>query len=341
MTTSKLKLVFMGTPFFSVPALQFLIAGIEKNELPFEIALVVTQPDRPAGRGQKLTPPPVKQHAERVGLPVVQTQSIRKDEALQARLRELQPDVFVTIAFGQILSQEVLELPRLGTVNVHASLLPRWRGANPIQHAILAGDTTTGLTTMLTELGVDTGPLLLKDELTIEPNENAVQLTERLSQQAGPLLAKTLMGLADGSVTPTPQDDALAVHAGKLSKDDAVIDWQQPAQTVHNRIRGQQPSPGAVTFLGDKRLKLIASRVATNEEIVNNPVKSQPAGTIETGNTPMKGILVHCGEQTALVLEVVQPESKPPMNARDWARGTLKGETAQFTAEAAQLSTTR
>jgi methionyl-tRNA formyltransferase len=316
MTTpnTPLTVVFFGTPAFSVPTLIHLL-GDDR----FKVLAVVSQPDKPAGRGHKLQATPVKQTAEAAGLPVFQPVSIRKDDALLDTLRQLKPDVFVTIAFGQILSQAVLDIPRLGTVNVHASLLPRHRGANPIQCAIIHGDAETGLTTMLTDIGVDTGAMLLKATTPITPDDTAITLADRLSQMGGQLLVDTLSQLE--GLTPTPQDNTLATHAPKLSKADADLDWSQPATVVLNRIRGQQPWPGVqVQWPGEHPLKILAAQpwdgaslpaegVATLLPGVLRPVGSKhPQLCIGTGTTPIE-------------LTMVQPAGKKAMAATDWLRG--------------------
>jgi methionyl-tRNA formyltransferase len=235
-----INIVFLGTPAFAVPTLQHLLAQPDMRVLA-----VVSQPDRPAGRGHQLQPTPVKQAAMAAGVPVHQPQSIRKDEALLATLAALQPDVFVTIAFGQILNQPVLDIPKFGTVNVHASLLPLYRGANPIQMAIIDGQTETGLTTMLTDIGIDTGAMLLKATTPIGPDTTADALANTLSHMGGPLLADTLRQLASGQLTPIPQPHEQATHAPKLAKTDATINWNKSVQQAYNRIRGQYPWPGA------------------------------------------------------------------------------------------------
>ncbi|WP_373532370.1 methionyl-tRNA formyltransferase [Vampirovibrio sp.] len=324
--SAPIKIVFLGTPAFSIPALKALVADDR-----IEIAAVITQPDRPAGRGQKLTPPPIKTLADTLGLPVFQTVSIKKDEPLKAHLKSLAPDFLVTVAFGQILTQEVLDIPKMATVNAHASLLPEFRGANPIQQAILQGKSQTGITTMLTELGVDTGPMLLKHTLTIGPEETMGQLTERLSESAGPLLVDTLVGMVNGSVQPEVQAHELATHAPKCQKEDAILDWQASADQLQLKIRAFNPAPGAATFLEGERVKLLKVRTYQppaadhspdqssdqSEEMINTGQPGQILAIIETG------LLVQTGQGTLEILSL-QPAGKKEMPARDWALGYFK-----------------
>ncbi|MBX2860434.1 MAG: methionyl-tRNA formyltransferase [Vampirovibrio sp.] len=315
-----IRVVFMGTPAIALPAFQALLDASQ-----IRVEAVFTQPDKPAGRGQKLTPPPVKVLAEENQLQVFQPVSLRKDQACLAWLKDQQPDFIVTLAFGQILSQEVLDIPKYGTVNVHASLLPEFRGPNPIQWAILQGKTETGLTTMLTALSVDSGPTLLQEVLPIGPDETMPSLAQRVGESAGPILVKTLMGVVDGSVLPKEQEHEKATHAPKLEKEDAFIDWAQPAQEIHNKIRGQQPSPGAATLLEGDRLKLIASTLSDLPE----EIPSNSAGTIL--GTDRDGVLVQTGSGPLRLISV-QPAGKKVMSARDWALGTFRDseKTYQF-----------
>ncbi len=310
--SGKIRVVFLGTPAFALPALEALHAapGIE-------LLAVVTQPDRPAGRGQKLMPPPVRTLAESLGLPLYQTPSIKKDQELKDRLRALQADFHVTVAFGQILTQEVLDIPRLGTVNAHASLLPELRGPNPIQQAILQGKAETGITTMLTELGVDTGPMLLKHAVTIGPDETMGELTRRLAEASGPLLVETLTRLAAGNLTPQVQDDALATHAPKCDKDQALLDWTEPAALLHRKIRAFNPAPGAATFWQGERIKLLTSHLPGKAEDF-----LKPAGPGEILAIIESGIRVQTGDGV-LEIRTLQPAGKREMPARAWAAGAL------------------
>lgn len=312
-----IQIVFLGTPAFSMSALKALVADER-----IQIMAVVTQPDRPAGRGQKLTPPPIKTLADELRLPVFQTQSIRKDEALKAHLKQLAPDFFVTVAFGQILTQEVLEMPKIATVNAHASLLPEFRGANPIQQAILQGKAETGITTMLTELGVDTGPMLLKHTVSIG-EKTMGELTEELSQAAGPLLVKTLTGMVDGIVQPETQPHELATHAPKCQKEDAILNWDESAHQIQLKVRAYNPAPGAATFSDGERIKILKARAyqkpaaAQSEEILKSGQPGQIMAIIE------EGLLVQTGQGFLEILSL-QPAGKKEMAARDWALGYFK-----------------
>jgi methionyl-tRNA formyltransferase len=318
-----LTVVFLGTPAFALPTLEALLADAQ-----FVVQAVVTQPDRPAGRGQKHTASPVKQCALAHGLPVYQPQRIRKEPDLQDTLRELTPDFFVTVAFGQILSAEVLAIPRLGTVNVHASLLPAWRGPNPIQHALLAGDTETGLTTMLTELGVDTGPILKTCRLPITTIDTTERLTQRLAAAGGPLLLQTLRELAAGTLAPTPQNHALATHAPKCSKEDAVLDWTLPAPLLERRIRGLLPWPGAIAQFEGQPLKVLAAVLSDTLVVGDTSTEpGQPPGSF-TGVDSQQVLWVQTG-QGALGLQRVQPPNKAPMPAGAWVNGVFRGQPVQ------------
>lgn len=310
--SAKIRLVYLGTPAFALPALQALA-----HDARFDTLAVITQPDRPAGRGHKLTPPPVKVLAEQLGLSVFQTESLRKDAALQEHLRALQPDFLVTVAFGQILPQAVLDIPGRGTVNAHASLLPELRGANPIQQALLQGKTQTGITTMLTELGVDTGPMLLQHVIDIGPDETLGELTTRLAEATGPLLADTLAGMVAGTVCPEPQAHNQATHAPKCDKADAILNWQEAADALHRKIRAFNPAPGAVGFLNGERVKILRASLWSADSLHSEDfLKAGQAGDIlDMIDT---GIRVQTG-QGLLVIRTLQPAGKREMAARDWA----------------------
>lgn len=316
---TSLRIIFCGTPEFALPAFQALLADPE-----IEIVGVMTQPDRPSGRGQKLTPPPVKVLALENGLTVKQPERLRKEPDMIAWLNECQPDFLVTAAFGQILSQEVLDIPKYGTVNVHASLLPKGRGANPIQWSILLDEPTAGVTTMLTSLGVDEGPMLLKAETDIDLNETAGELLQRLAVLGGNIIVKSLKGLVSGEVKAQEQDAALSTHAPKLNKEDAWINWSQPAQVLHNKIRGQHPWPGTQTQLFDQILKITRSESprswANSKDFVKQGKVGEILAIIPTG------IVIQTGDGPLLVTEV-QPAGKPKMAASAWANGTLKNTT--------------
>lgn len=324
--TEVIRIVFLGTPAFSLPALQALV-----DAPGIDVAAIITQPDRPAGRGQKLTPPPVKTLGEQLNIPTFQTASIRKDEALKAHLKSLAPDFLVTVAFGQILTQEILDIPKIGTVNAHASLLPEFRGANPIQQAILQGKAETGITTMLTELGVDTGAMLLKHVVQIGENETMGELTVRLSEAAGPLLAETLIGMKNGSIRAQEQPHELATHAPKCAKEDAILDWTESAEILHRKICGFNPAPGAATFLQGERIKILRALRWDSKDSIKSGTPGQILAIMESG------IQVQTGEGV-LVVTSLQPAGKREMPARDWALGHFKAdaELGMFNAQPAQ-----
>jgi methionyl-tRNA formyltransferase len=245
--SDKGSIVFCGTPDFAVSSLNSLI------DSGYNIELVITQPDKPKGRGRKLAEPPVKQAALQAGLPVLQTGRLRQETELIERLTEIAPDFLVVVAFGQLIPSEILAIPKLGTINVHASLLPKYRGANPIARSIYNGDRVTGVTTMLLDEGMDTGPMLQKRELAIKPGENSGELRERLAVIGSALLIETLEGMWDGSIKPEPQDDAKATSADKFDKSETIIDWSRPATELAARIRALAPTPGSLTVLPDGR----------------------------------------------------------------------------------------
>jgi methionyl-tRNA formyltransferase len=308
-----MRVVFLGSGAFAIPSLEALIDAGQ------EVVALVTQPDRESGRGQALAPPKVKPVAERRGVPVLQLPRVRAPEA-QAALRELRPELQVVVAFGQILPRAVIEIAPRGTVNLHASLLPRLRGAAPIQWAIANGDAETGVTTMQIDEGLDTGPLLLARALPIGPDETAAELEPRLARLGGELLVETLAGLERGALQPVPQDASRATHARLLKKEDGRVDWSLPARAIACRARGFHPWPGAFTRHAGRLVKLLRVREAT-------PV----TGSAEPGEVlrvAPAGIAVACGAQTTLLLEEVQPESRRAMRAGEWAQGArlLAGE---------------
>jgi methionyl-tRNA formyltransferase len=299
------RVVFLATGAFAIPSLEALAGA------GHEVAALVTQPDRESGRGRVLTPPKVKPVAERLGIPVLQLERVRAADA-QAALRELRPELSVVVAFGQILPRAVIDIAPHGTVNVHASLLPRWRGAAPIQWAIASGDATTGVTTMQIDEGLDTGPLLLARELAIGSRETASELEPRLARLGGELLVETIAGLERGTLSPVPQDASRATHARILTKEDGRVDWTQPASVVANRARGFHPWPGAATAHEGRLLKLL--RV----------VETAGASTAQPGTVTAvdaQGFVVACGGGSLLHVEEVQPESRRAMPAAAWALG--------------------
>ena len=295
-----MRIVFMGTPDFAVPCLQRLL------EDGHEVPAVFTQPDKPVGRHAVLTPPPVKQLALSHGIPVYQPTKMR-DGTVAALLREMAPDCLVVVAYGRILPQEILDVPPRGCVNIHGSLLPRYRGAAPIQWSVIRGETVTGVTSMFMDAGMDTGDII--DTLTtpIGENETAGELFERLAPLGARLLSTTLAAIADGTVTRRPQNDAEATMAPMLEKAMGRLDLTRPARELHNQVRGMNPWPGAFCTAGGKTLKIHETRVTAG---------SGAPGTLLCADP----VTVACGEG-ALQLVTVQPEGKPRMAAEAWLRG--------------------
>jgi methionyl-tRNA formyltransferase len=293
-----MRLIFLGTPAFAVPTLERIVAA------GHQVLTVVTQPDRPRGRGQQPASPPVKQTAADLGLPVYQPERVRRPEAVE-RLRSLAPEIMVVVGYGQIIPQAVIDLAPRGIVNVHASLLPRYRGAAPIQWAIVNGETRTGVTTMQIDAGLDTGDMLLKTETGIASDETATELSERLAALGADLLVETLEG---GSIVPVKQDPAQATYAPILKKEDGLIDWRQSAQAIHNRVRGLQPWPGAYTHFRGHSLHIWKSRL--------NEAAAAPAGRLASLKPPIVG----CGAGSLELVEV-QLEGRKRISAADFANG--------------------
>ncbi len=269
------KIVFMGTPDFAVPALQRLIAA-------HEVIGVVTQPDRPAGRSRQVQMSPVKQAALEAGIPVFQPEKIRRPDAVEA-LKQWSPDAYVVAAFGQILPQAVLDIPPHGSINIHASLLPRWRGAAPIQAAIRAGDSETGITIMKMDAGLDTGPMLSQRAITIAPDETGATLHDKLAVLGGDLLIETLPGILSGDILPQPQDDAQATLAPRIGKEEGHIDWTQPAALIERTVRAFTPWPGTTTFWNQQGLKILSGRVIPGSAAPGKVVSVNGTAAIGTG----------------------------------------------------------
>lgn len=296
-----MRIVFMGTPDFAVPSLQALI------DAGHDVCAVYTQPDKPQGRKQILTAPPVKTLALEHDIPVFQPNTLKnKDE--QARLRELAPEVIIVVAYGKLLPKAVLDIPPHGCINVHGSLLPRWRGAAPIQWAVIAGDEMAGVTTMQMAEGLDTGDMLLTYETKIGEKETAGELFDRLAQSGAELLTQTLVKLNE--ITPRPQDDAQSCYAHMLDKQMAVIDWSRSAHEIDCLIRGLNPWPIALTTLSGERLKVFAAEKAAGN--------GEPGTVLEAD--PKKGLTVACGEG-ALKLTEIQLVGGKRMKATDFLRG--------------------
>ena len=297
----RFRVIFMGTPDFAVPCLARLV------EIS-DVVAVVTQPDRPKGRGQKLLPPPVKVFAQEHGIAVYQPVRVKAPDFVDI-LRGLAPDLIVVVAFGQILSKEILSLPPLGCINVHASLLPRYRGAAPMQWAIVRGEKETGVTTMFMDEGLDTGDMLMRETLPITQAMTAAELHDAMMKLGADVLEKTLFSLSEGILKRTPQDDALSTYAPLLDKAVGRIDWKKSAQEIHDLVRGLNSWPGAYTMLAGQKFKIWRTRLAD--------------GTAEPGeivSVTKQGLLVGTGEGVLEILELQAP-SKKKMAAGDYVRG--------------------
>lgn len=301
-----MRILFMGTPDFALFSLRALVDAGEN------VIGVVTQPDKPKGRGYTLTPPPVKVYAEEVGLPVYQPNTLRGEE-FAALLDTLAPELIVVVAYGKILPKNVLEFPKYGCVNVHGSILPEYRGAAPMQRAIIDGKAETGVTTMYMDVGLDTGDMLLIEKMPIEENDNFETVHDKLGAIGARTLIETVARMKNGTLTRTVQDDTLATYAAKIEKPDCLIDFSKNAKAVHDQIRGLSPIPLAFTHTADgKLLKVTASQIVSREG------KKAPAGTV----TSLAGgkITVACGEGEIALLTVL-PEGKKRMAAADFING--------------------
>jgi len=300
-----MRIVFMGTPEFAVPSFKALVNN------GYEVVAAFTQPDRPSGRGNKLTACSVKVEALKCGVPVYQFEKIRRKEGREV-LEALKPDLFVTAAFGQILSQRLLDIPPLGTVNVHASLLPKYRGAAPINWCIAMGEKVAGVTTMFTDAGVDTGDMALRVETPIGELETAGELTVRLAEMGAELLIETLRQLEAGTCPRTPQDEALSTHEPMLSREDGLIDWNMSAEEIACRVRGFNPWPGTYTYMPDGGvMKLWLARAVEGRG-------GQAGEVIES--SAKKGLLIACGTGALEVVEMQAPGAKR-MNAKAYLMG--------------------
>ncbi|MCL2508828.1 MAG: methionyl-tRNA formyltransferase [Oscillospiraceae bacterium] len=298
-----MKVVFMGTPDFAVPCLQRLIAD------GHDVTGVFTQPDKPKGRGNVIAAPPVKEEALKNGIAVYQPRSMRDGEALEI-LREITPELIVVVAFGKILPKEILELPRFGCINIHASLLPKYRGAAPVQWAVLNGESVTGVTSMQMDEGLDTGDILIKAQTEIGENETAGDVLERLSCLGADVLSKTLSALTDGSLRPEKQDSSQSTHAPMLAKELCPIDWTRSAREIHNQIRGLSPWPVATAVIYGKKVKIHESKLC-------GLTGGNLGEIMESGGR----LIVSCGNFECLEIITVQAEGKKAMNAADFLRG--------------------
>jgi methionyl-tRNA formyltransferase len=304
-----MNIIFAGTSDFAVPSLEALIAS------PYEVVAVITQPDKPKGRGREVQMPPVKVVAQAHSIPVLQPEKMR-DPASVEEIKAFGPvGLMVVAAYGQIVPRDLLDWPERGCVNVHGSILPKYRGAAPIQHALIAGEKQTGVTTMLMDAGLDTGDILLQGSLDIGPNENSGELTPRLAWLGAELLIRTIQGLEDGAIAPIPQDNELATVARSLKRDAGVIDWDRSADEIVSLVRGCTPRPGAFTKHGDTRVKIWSAVAVAHEGELG------PAGQILAADN--NGIEVATRSGSVRLIEV-QPESRKRMSAADFARGGVK-----------------
>jgi methionyl-tRNA formyltransferase len=306
-----IHLVFCGTPRFALPTLERVV------DAGFTVDLAVTQPDRPRGRGMEMAFSPLKQRALELGLPLAQPERIKNNDEFQAQLAALKPDAIIVVGYGRIIPQWMIDLPPLGNINLHASLLPKYRGAAPIQWAIASGETITGVTTMRIDAGLDTGDILLQKEIPIAPEDTAETLAPRMAAIGAELMVETLHGLKSGAIQPKPQDDSKATLAPLLKKEDGRVNFHRPAPEIINRIRGFQPWPGAFTTFRGKNLHILAAR---------------PDGRhLKEGEVAVEGerLIVGCGSGTALELLKLQPEGKKRMAASDFVHGhrLASGET--------------
>lgn len=298
-----MKIVYFGTPQIAVEPLEYLLS---KEDI--DVCGFVTQPDRPCGRGKKCTPPPVKVCAKDRCVYAFQTPSIRKDEELIAKLQELEPDFFITVAFGQILSQEVLDIPKYGTINLHASLLPEYRGANPLQRAIVEGKKKTGVTTMMTVLELDAGDMLLTHEIDISEDMTMIDLCKEVASCGGELLYRTITEF--DSITPRKQDESKVTFANKYKKEDGIISWDDTAWNIHNKIRGFLPWPCAYSCYQGKPIKLLKSKVLAHTDAVTGEILKISKEGIEVAT-----------KEGIILIEEIQPQNKKAMKAYDWVNG--------------------
>ena len=301
-----IKVVFFATPKIALKSLEALVKSDK-----FEVLAVVTQPDKPTGRGQKVLPPPVKEFALEHGIKVFQPVSIRKEPEIIEELKKFEPDFFVTFAFGQILSKEVLDVPKFETINLHASLLPKYRGADPIQRVIIDGETQTGICTMVTEEGLDCGDICLKEVIAIVENMNCEELSEIIAVKSPELIEKTLIGIEDGKLIPKKQPSEGITIAKKIKKEDAKIVWTKSAKEIHDLVRGIYKSPSAFCEYKGKLIKVLETKLLSEETHLN-------AGEII--RVVKSGIEVATGNGALLVVKI-KPEGKGEMFARDWANG--------------------
>lgn len=322
-----MRIVFFGTAEFAVPSLEALLAD------GHEILAVVTQPDKPQGRGRQLVASPVKLAAERHGLPVLQPRRVRHESFL-TKMRAMAPEVLALAAFGQVIPQALLDLPPLGPINVHGSILPKYRGAAPIQRAIMAGESVTGVTTMWMDATLDTGDMLLEASLPILPDDTAGTLTPKMALLGAELLIQTLKGLANGTITRRKQNESEATFAPAILPEDGEVRWGQTADQISSRVRGVSPRPGAYTFLKGKRVKVWAVQPLVKDSTEDSAKGSTEYSTKDSNSEDVllpgtilglqkspAGLRVAAGAGTVLLLTETQPENGKRMSAADWARG--------------------
>ena len=302
----KIKIIFFGTPDIGLKSLEYLY-----NSEEFEVCAVVTQPDKPAGRGKHLKASPIKLYAADNNLPVFQPKSIRKEPEVIEALKVYEPDFFVTFAFGQILSQEVLDIPKFETINLHASLLPKYRGANPIQRCIINGDAETGICTMITELGLDCGDICMQEKIDIPNDMTCEDLWLKISEDSPELLGKTLTGLYNKTLVPCPQCEDGVCMADKLKKEETFIDWTKSAKDIHNLVRGVYKSPSAYFVYNEKIIKVLKTKV-------EDETCSGKSGEIIKADK--NGVVMQTGEGSLRII-TVKPEGKGEMSASAWANG--------------------
>ncbi|MFZ0641110.1 MAG: methionyl-tRNA formyltransferase [Candidatus Acidiferrales bacterium] len=312
-----LRIIFCGTPAFGLPTLQLLL-----RESHFSVEAVFTQPDRPRGRGRQAAQSPIKEAALQAGIPVHQPEKMRSEAATEL-ITQIEPDAVVIIAYGQIIPRALLDIPRLGWINLHGSLLPKYRGAAPVQRAILSGEQQTGLTTMRIDAGLDTGPILEQLPVSVGPDETATELLARMSGLGAPMMLDTLQELERGELTPKPQDNSLATLAPPLKKEEGLIDWVQPVSTIYNRIRAFDPWPGTYTLFRGRSC-----------HIWGRPGDSDSAAAqAQCGTIVRKGqeVLVACGQSTWLQLESVRLEGRKRVTAAEFANGARLTTNDRFT----------
>jgi len=299
-----MKIVFMGTPEFAVPSLKKLIEE-------FDVTAVFTQPDRPSGRGKKLAMPPVKEEALKHNIPVFQPEKIKNDIEIIEMLKGMEPDFIIVVAFGQILPKAILDIPKYGCINLHASLLPKYRGAAPIQWAIVKGEKKSGNTTMLMDVGLDTGDMLLTDEVEIGSDMTGGELHDLLMDRGSGLLAETIKGMVKGNITPVKQNDSESCYASMLNKDIAKVDWKSSAYDIHNLIRGLNPWPVAHSKYNEAVMKIYES------EVLQQDSKNEPGFIVDVTK---EGIIVATSDKNLLIKKVQFPGGKP-LRVEEYIKG--------------------